>query len=317
MRVLHGLSAALAHPTAITIGNFDGVHRGHQLLLARVRATANARQLQAVVITFEPHPREFFSPGKAPPRLSLLREKCEMFAQAGMDAVIVLPFNARLAQLGADSFVRDYLAMRLQMQHLVIGQDFAFGAGRSGNTQTLQALAAQLGFSLDAVPDLALQNTRISSTAIRDALALGDMQTAAHHLGRPFSLSGRVVTGQQLGRTLGFPTANVNIHRKQPPVTGIFAVSVTGLGNRPILGAASLGFRPTVEDNGKALLEVHLLDFDRDIYHQRIHVQFHHKLRDEAKYANLEQLTAQIHRDIAETRAWFTAHLDTLALTAL
>lgn len=317
MRVLRGLTTRLPAPAAITIGNFDGVHQGHQALLARLLQQAGARGLPSTVVTFEPHPREFFSPQDAPVRLTSLREKLELLAACGIAQAVVLPFNHTLARQTAEQFMYDTLRDQLRCQYLLIGDDFRFGQRRSGDFQTLQAHAERLGLTLEAMTTIEHDGLRASSTAVRGALADGELEKATALLGRPYRISGRVMHGNKLGRTIGYPTANVQIKHNRPPLSGIFAVSVDGLGDRPWPGAASLGVRPTVTNDGLVTLEVYLFDFNQQIYGQHLGVRFHHKLRDEAHFPDLPTLVAQIDQDVVEAKAYFAQHPALLHTDAL
>lgn len=274
-------------------------------MLTALLDEARAAGLPAAVMTFEPHPREYFAPATAPARLSSLREKCEMFEHLGVDEVIVCRFNDALAALEPEAFVRDFLGHQLQTRYLLIGDDFRFGRGRKGDWDLICRLAPELDMQVRAMHSVMEDGERISSTAVRSALQAGQLAEAARLLGRPYSISGTVVHGNKIGRTLGFPTANVQLQHNLPPLLGIYAVTVSGVADRPWPGAASVGFRPTIGDELAATLEVHLLDFAGDIYGAHVHVDFLHKLRDEEKYADLAALTAQIAQDIEDTRAWF------------
>lgn len=304
MRVLRTLRS-LAGPIALTIGNFDGVHRGHQAMLLRLRERAAELDLPPCVMTFEPHPREFFSPADAPARLTSLREKLELFAALGVARTYVCRFNQRLATLPAEDFVKQNLRAALSARWVLIGDDFRFGAKRQGDLALLQRFAAN-DFEVEAMTSVELEGMRVSSTAVRSALAEGRLDRACHLLGRDYAITGRVVHGEKTGRKLGFPTANVQFKHNKPPLGGIFAVKLYGL-ERPYQGVASLGTRPTIRPDGLATLEVHLFDFDRDIYGEHVSVAFLHKLRDEERYPDLATLTAQIGRDVAAARAWFEA----------
>lgn len=307
MLVLRGLHSPDSTPVALTIGNFDGVHLGHQTLLAELRSTAQAQNLATAVVIFEPHPREFFTPQQAPTRLTNLREKLERFAELGVDRVHVCRFDAHFAQMSAAQFIAA-LHEKLHAQHVLIGDDFRFGSGRSGDFALMEKLAAERGFSVQAMRSVLHGGVRVSSTAIRAALAAGDLHSAKRYLGRPYSISGRVMHGAKLGRALGFPTANVQLKHNRPPLTGIFVVRVEVDGMDALRGACSLGFRPTVEAHGQAVLEVHLLDFAQQIYGKHLRVAFMHKLRDEEKYPDLASLTQQIALDVAHTKDWFEQH---------
>jgi len=297
-------------PIALTIGNFDGVHRGHQAMLARLSEAAEDLALPSAVLTFDPHPREFFAPGAAPPRLSTLRSKLEQFAAHGIAEVHVARFNAALAALPAERFIEDVLMHRLGTRWALVGDDFRFGRGRSGDLALLRRAAKT--FSVEAMPTVVVDGERASSTAIRAALAAGELDHAARLLGRPYAIGGKVVHGDKLGRSLGFPTANI-VLRHPPPLTGVFAVRVHGLGGAARAGAASLGVRPTVKAGAKPLLEVFVFDFDEAVYGRRIVVEFLRKLRDEERYADLDTLTRQIHADVAQAREYFATGSSALA----
>jgi riboflavin kinase/FMN adenylyltransferase len=305
MRVTRGMPHAATSPVALTIGNFDGVHLGHQAMLAELVRTARQRNIPACVLTFEPHPREFFAPDQAPARLTSLREKVELLAVHHVERVHVCRFNYELAQVSAPDFIESVLVRGLGAQWVLVGDDFRFGARRSGNFATLARAASQLGFEVRAMQSVVLDGERVSSTAVRTALAQGDLTRAARLLGRPYSISGRVVRGDGLGHKLGFATANVQMKHNRPPLTGIFAVEVSGIGDRALCGAASLGVRPTVKEQGRPVLEVHLLDFDGMLYGSHVRVDFLHKLREEEKYADLATLIRQIGRDVDNVRAYF------------
>ncbi|MCB1941880.1 MAG: bifunctional riboflavin kinase/FAD synthetase [Candidatus Accumulibacter sp.] len=305
MLVYRGFSQAAHSATVLTIGNFDGVHLGHRALLARLTAVAAAAGLPAAVLTFEPHPREFFAPQSAPPRLSTLREKLELLADDGVELCHVCHFNARFAAMSADEFIERVLLAALRVRHLIVGDDFRFGARRSGDFALLRAAGARLGFQVEAMASVTLEGERASSSAVRDALQRGDLQHAARLLGRPYSIDGRVVHGDKIGRQLGFATANIRIKHERPPLQGVFAVEVKGLPGGPHRGAANLGYRPTVNQVTRPLLEVHLFDFCADIYGAHLNVRFLHKLRDEMKFPDFDALKAQIASDVGAAQAYF------------
>ena len=302
MRVFRGLPTSGDAPLALTIGNFDGVHRGHQAMLTRLIEGAEDLRLTPAVLTFEPHPREFFAPDTAPPRLSTLRTKLEALRAFGVATTIVARFDARLASLSPESFIHGVLERGLNARWVLVGDDFRFGKGRSGDIALLRSKARQ--FSVEGMRTVSVDSERASSTAVRSALADGDLAHAALLLGRPFTMSGRVIHGDKLGRHLGFPTANIPLRRK-PPLSGIFAVRVHGLAAAPLTGVASLGVRPTVKTGARPLLEVFIFDFDDAIYGRRIAVEFLHKLRDENRYADLPTLSRQIRADAEQARAYF------------
>ena len=306
MQILRSVPDAATNPIALTIGNFDGVHLGHQAMLARLRAAAAARGLPACVMTFEPHPREFFAPDKAPVRLTSLREKLELLAHHGVERTYLCRFNFALAQVTAQEFIERILVRGLGVRWLQVGDDFRFGARRAGDLNMLKAHAARHGYAVEAMATLELDGERVSSTAVREALAAGDMAKAGRLLGHPYRISGRVVRGDQLGRKLGFPTANVRMKHNRPPLTGIFAVEFRRGAGAPVQGVASLGVRPTVKAQGAApVLEVYLFDFKGEIYGEPVSVDFLHKFRDEAKYVDLETLKQQIARDVIDARNFF------------
>ena len=306
MQILRSVPDAASSPVALTIGNFDGVHLGHQAMLAKLRAAASVRGLPACVMTFEPHPREFFAPDQAPVRLTSMREKLELLRSHGVARTHVLRFNFALAQVTAADFIGRILVRGLGVRWLQVGDDFRFGARRAGDLVMLRAQAAQYGYEVEGMATVELDGARVSSTAVRDALTAGEVEKAAKLLGRPYSISGRVIGGDRLGRELGFPTANVQMKHNRPPLTGIFAVELRRRDGRPLQGVASLGVRPTVKDSGAApVLEVFIFDFKEDIYGELVCVDFLHKFRDEAKYVDLETLKTQIARDVADTRAYF------------
>lgn len=307
MLILRGLYSPDTRPVALTIGNFDGVHLGHQALLGELRAAAQARELQAAVVIFEPHPREFFAPQQAPARLTSLREKLELFGSMGIDRVHVCRFNARFAQISAAGFIHA-LHEKLSARFVLIGDDFRFGSGRAGDFALMEKIGSQHGFAVQAVHTVLHNGVRISSTAVRTALADGDMRMAQSYLGRPYSISGRVEHGDGLGKRLGFPTANIQLKHNRPPLSGIFVVRVHGDGLPPMQGVASLGVRPTVHQDGKPVLEVHVFDFSSEIYNRHMRLDFMHKLRDEEKYPDMEMLARQIALDVENAKQWFKQH---------
>jgi riboflavin kinase/FMN adenylyltransferase len=299
MVVTHGSLQSARGRCALTIGNFDGVHRGHRALIDRVVASAREAKLSACVLTFEPHPREFFAGVAAPARLTRLRDKLELLAQAGVEHVHVARFDARFAAMSAQRFIDDVLVRGLGVRWLLVGRDFRFGARRAGNFETLQSH----GFAVEAMPDVQFEGKRVSSSAVRAALKAGDLRGAERLLGHPYTISGRVAHGTKLGRALGFPTANI-VLRRPPPLAGIFVVEVDKLGP----GVASVGRRPTVNPVHIPLLEVHLFDCDEDLYGEHLRVRFLEKLRDEEKYDGLAALQAAIARDARQAREFFLKH---------
>jgi riboflavin kinase/FMN adenylyltransferase len=303
MVVTHGSLQRARGRCALTIGNFDGVHRGHRALIDRVVARARENDLTSCVLTFEPHPREFFAGEAAPARITRLRDKLELLAQAGVERVHVARFDARFAALAPERFVEDVLVDGLGVRTLSIGRDFRYGARRAGDFAMLEAAGKRHGFFLEAMDDVEFEGRRVSSSAVRAALEAGDLRGAERLLGHPYSISGRVAHGAKLGRGLGFPTANI-VLRRPPPISGIFAVEVDRYGR----GVASVGRRPTVNPVAIPLLEVHLFDRDEDLYGEHLRVRFLKKLRDEEKYDGLPALQAAIARDARQAREFFLNH---------
>ena len=304
IRGLHNLPAA-QRGCALTIGNFDGVHRGHQAVLGQLHTRAAELQLPATVMVFEPTPQEYFLSDMAPARLQRLRDKLSLFHELGVEQVVCLRFDHKLAEHDADAFVKDILVEGLGVRHLVIGDDFRFGKGRRGDFAFLQQAGRQHGFDVVSTHTLVENGERVSSTSIREALAAGELDKAAQLLGRPYTIFGRIAPGQQRGRTIGFPTANVHLHRSVSPVSGVFAVRVHGLEGQVLEGVANLGTRPTVCGN-ETVLETHLFDFDRDIYGHYVGIEFCSKLRDEKKFESFEALKQQIQRDAEQARQFFS-----------
>jgi riboflavin kinase/FMN adenylyltransferase len=307
MVVTHGSLQRAPGRCALTIGNFDGVHRGHRALIERVTAKAREIDLTACVLTFEPHPREFFAGDAAPARISRLRDKLDLIGAAGIDRVHVARFDARFAALAAPHFVDDVLVRGLATRWLLVGQDFRFGARRTGDYAALESAGARHGFEVESMPDVLHERVRVSSSAVRAALEAGDLAQAERLLGHPYSISGRVAHGAKLGRGLGFPTANI-VLRRPPPLAGIFAVQVDGLADGMRSGVASLGRRPTVNPVALPLLEVHLFDWEGELYGAHLRVRFLKKLRDEKKYDGIEALKQAIARDAREAREYFGNH---------
>lgn len=304
IRSLHNLSATEQHAVT-TIGNFDGVHRGHQELIEQVKNVAAEKGRPSMVITFEPHPAEFFSRcGVKIARLTRFREKFLALQATGVDYVLVLPFNQALARLTPLEFVQSILVERLQIEHILIGDDFRFGHKREGNFELLAKLGKEFKFGVQSMPTFTFEQQRISSTRIRAALAIDDQALVRALLGRPYSMMGKVRRGDQLGRQWGFPTANIFLHRHLSPVHGIYTVYMHGITERPLPGVANVGNRPTVNGT-QTLLEVHLLDFNQNIYGKNIEVEFCSKLRNEENFQNIELLKQQIGQDVLAARQYF------------
>jgi riboflavin kinase/FMN adenylyltransferase len=303
VRGLHNLRPE-HHGCAATIGSFDGVHLGHQAVLDKLSEEARTRGLPVTLITFEPQPREYFSPGPTPPRLTRFREKLEALQTCPVDRVVCLRFSDALAALTANEFIQQLLIDGLGVKYLVVGDDFRFGKNRRGDKGLLQQSANVHGYQLGTLEDFEMGGQRVSSTRVREALEGGDLDTATALLGRPYSMCGRVAHGDKRGRTIGFPTANIYLHRASAPVSGVFAVEMLGIDTVPIPGVANVGTRPTV-DGIRALLEVHLFDFDRDIYGRHVQVRFVKKLREERKFESFEHLKQQILLDSGQARACF------------
>jgi riboflavin kinase/FMN adenylyltransferase len=319
MRVFRGLHhPGIARACALTIGNFDGVHRGHQAMLALLRNEAQHRGLPSCVMTFEPHPRDYFAalagkPELAPSRIATLRDKLAELERCGVDQAVVLRFDQRFAAQSPQAFVDDVLVKGLGAKYVLVGDDFRYGARRAGDYTMLDEAGQTAGFDVARMMSYEVHGLRVSSSAVREALAAGDMERAATLLGRPYSLSGHVVHGRKLGRDLGFRTLNLRFSHPKPAALGIFAVRTFGLTDEPLDGVASLGRRPTVDDSGRVLLEVYCLDWPAHLgreggYGKIVRVELLHKLRDEARYDSLEALTAQIHRDVDDARAFLAAH---------
>ena len=286
---------------ALTIGNFDGMHLGHQALLHQLCEHAAAKNLTLAVMTFEPHPREYFTPLNAPARLSNLREKLELFEAAGIQKVFVCAFNKQFAAISAPDFL-SILREKLNANTILVGEDFKFGAKRAGDIHQLKAA----GFDLISMPRVDFNSERVSSTRVRDALFSGNLALAAQLLGRNYSVSGKVVHGAKRGRELGFPTANIHMRHERPALTGVYAVKLDGLNS-----VANLGVRPTIAGVPKLLLEVHSLDFNGDLYGRHVHVEFLHKIREEMKFDSLDALKAQIATDIVVARQFFNTIIPT------
>lgn len=284
----------------VTIGTYDGIHLGHRALLDRLKEHATRLSASTVVLTFEPTPREYLSPETPPARLTSLRERWRVLERLGLDSLLVLRFGEGLRNLSGEAFA-GLLARDLAARAVVVGHDFRFGCNGEATAPMLAEAGRRLGFSVDVVPPVMLDGERVSSSGVRHALGRGEFEIAKRRLGRPYTMRGRVVPGQRLGRDLGFPTANLRVERRRSPLKGIFAVRVHGIGVTPLAGVASLGTRPTV-GGVHTLLEVHLFDFAADIYGREIEVEFVAKLRDEEHFPTVEALVEQIHRDAAQAR---------------
>jgi len=316
MRVFRGFHhPGIAPACALTIGNFDGVHRGHQAMLALLTNEARHRGVPSCVMTFEPHPRDFFAarmgkPESAPARIASLRDKLSELERCGIDQVVVLRFDSAFAAQAPQAFIDDVLLRGLHARYVLVGDDFRFGAKRAGDYAMLDAAGARSGFDVARMMSYEVHGLRVSSSAVRDALARGDMEAAATLLGRRYSISGHVVHGRKLGRQLGFPTLNLRFAHAKPAAMGIFVVRVHGLARDPVPGVASLGVRPTVEDAGRVLLETHCLEWpfgEDEGYGRCVRIELLHKLHDERRYHSLEALREGIARDESDARAWLGA----------
>jgi riboflavin kinase / FMN adenylyltransferase len=319
MQVFRGFQhPGIAPACALTIGNFDGVHRGHQAMLALLRSEAQHRGIPSCVLTFEPHPRDFFArlSGKtdhAPARIALLRDKLSELERCGVDQVVVMRFDARLAGLSPQAFIDEVLLCGLHARYVLVGDDFRFGKQRSGDYDLLDAAGELQGFDVARMRSYEVRGHRVSSSAVRQALQAGDMAQAAQMLGRPYSISGHVIHGRKLGRDLGFRTLNLHFGHERPAASGIFVVRVHGLSTKPVAAVASLGVRPTVEESKRVLLEVHCLDWPTGLdinggYGRCIRVDLLHKLHDELRYDSLAELRAGIAADVALAHVWFASN---------
>jgi len=282
----------------LSIGNFDGVHSGHQTVIKKLAAQGKSMNLPVVLMLFEPQPLEFFMGDNAPSRLMRLREKVIQLKLLPIDMLLIVKFNQLIANYKAENFISDFLVNKLNVKHLVIGDDFHFGKARCGNFAMLQEKGLEYGFNVENTRSYLVEGHRVSSTLIRDALVSGDLVTAKQMLGRDYSVCGRVAHGQQRGRTIGFPTANIQMFRKNTPLSGVYVVTMTGINNQEIAGVANVGTRPTIDGGNKVILETHLFDFDQEIYGQYVEVHFKQKIRDEERFDSMHQLKAQIEQDI-------------------
>lgn len=315
LRLQRDLSAQINHPPcALTIGNFDGVHRGHQAMLSRVWSAANELNLLAAVMTFAPHPREYFAnmtsrPALAPAQISGLRDKVLALRDQGMGSITIARFNQALASMPAEDFIKDLLVNSLNTRWLLVGEDFRFGHRRMGDIDMLRRLGPGNGISVHTLEDVTDERgQRISSSEVRAALAVGDMLHATHLLGRRYAISGHVIHGRKLGRTLSYPTLNMRVAPRCAARSGVYVVKVFGLADQPLHGIASLGVRPTVEDDGRILLETHVLDARIDAYGKLVRVELLQHVRDEAKFPDLPTLTAAMHDDAKQARDYFAIH---------
>jgi len=304
IRGVHNLTSA-HHGCVATIGNFDGVHLGHQQIFAHLKKQATQLALPSLVITFEPHPFEFFQPNAAPSRLTCFREKMTLFAKQGIHQVLCIPFNAAFANLTAELFIEQILVKKLGVKLLVVGDDFRFGKKRQGDFHMLSQAGIKYHFSVEDTPTLTLSNERVSSTRVRYALEQSDLTLTATLLGNPYFIIGRIVHGDKRGRLLGFPTANIPLSRKTCAIHGVFAVTITGIDHQVYQGVANIGKRPTIGDRQQPILEVHLFNFNREIYGQSIQVNFLKQIRQEKQFASLEQLQTQISHDIDIAKHFF------------
>jgi len=307
MELLRGLGGLCDRhrPCVATIGAFDGIHRGHQAVVAQLAEQGAALNLPMTVVTFEPLPREFLAGDAAPARIQSFRDKYAALRDLGVDRLLCLRFNDALRQMSAERFARDVFVTGLAVRALVLGDDFRFGRSREGDAAFMRSLGEREGFTTQATRTVSVDGERVSSTRLRSALAAGDFVLSERLLGRPFALSGRVMHGRRLGRELGAPTANVGLRRRSVPLRGVFAVRVDGAGLTGAAAIANVGTRPTVAQGQRANLEVHLLEGSPDLYGRRLRVVFEHKLRDELRFESVDQLKDHIHRDIAEARSYF------------
>jgi len=289
----------------VTIGNFDGVHLGHQAIIKQLNAQAAEHNVPSTVMTFHPNPQEFFAPESAPPKLTQFRDKMHLLAEYGINRIVCLPFNQKLAALDANEFIQQILLDGLHARYLVIGDDFRFGKNRAGDFELLKTEGEKNGFSVENTPTFCIDNERVSSTRIRKALAKGDVTKTRELLGRTFHVSGIVAHGDKRGRTIGFPTANIRLKQQIAPTNGVYAVKITGLDSsaKPIArnGVANIGVRPTI-DGSKYLLETHIFDFDQDIYNQRLNIHFEHFIRAEQRFDGVDALIMQIKQDADTAR---------------
>lgn len=307
MRLIRGLShlEPLENGCVLTIGNFDGLHLGHRAVIEKLAARGKALGLPVIVMTFEPQPLEYFLGKNAPSRLMRLREKVIQFLTLPVDDLLILRFNQYIANCDAEQFISDILIKKLNVKHLVIGDDFHFGKARRGNFAMLKEKGRAFGFNVEDTGSYYVGGLRVSSTLIRDALGAGDLAEAEKLLGRCYSVCGRVAHGDKRGRVIGYPTANIRMFRKNTPVSGVYAVTMTGIDDREFEGVANVGTRPTVDGGSKVILETHLFDFDKEIYGHYVEVHFKRKIRDEMRFRSMDELKAQIVKDVADTKKIF------------
>ncbi len=306
MEIIHGLHNLKSehYGNVVTMGNFDGVHKGHQMLLKHLNEKSAEFGLPSLVVTFEPQPREYFAGTSVPPRLTRLREKVALLSQNGLQRLLLLPFNDRTARTPASWITDELFHEMLGARYVLVGDDFRFGREREGNYDTVQEAGARLGYEVSRASTLSIGEDRVSSSRVRAALADGDFALAEELLGHAYFIMGRVVYGRQLGRQLGVPTANIRLHRYKAALEGVYCVSVDGIDGKTYQGIANIGVRPTV-DGKEPLLEVHIFDFGENIYNKLLTITFRRKLRSEQTFESIDALKVQIEKDIVEARTWF------------
>jgi len=304
MHLIRGLShlEPLKTGCVLTIGNFDGLHLGHSAVIKKLAERGKSLELPVVVMIFEPQPLEYFLGENAPSRLMRLREKVIQFSKLPVDNLLIVPFNQYIANFDAEQFIEEVLVNKLNIKYLVVGDDFHFGKARRGNMPMLKDKGKLFGFDVEGTGSYQVDGLRVSSTLIRDALGAGDLALAEKMLGYCYSVCGRVAHGDKRGRTIGYPTANIQMFRKNTPINGVFAVTMTGIDGREFEGVANVGTRPTVDGGSNVILEAHLFDFDKEIYGRYVEVHFKQKIRDEIRFQSLDQLKAQIVKDVAEAK---------------
>ncbi len=307
MQLIRGLShlESFKNGCVLTIGNFDGVHLGHQNVIKKLAERGKVLDLPVVIMTFEAQPLEYFLGDNAPSRLMCLREKVLAISKLPVDNLLIVGFNQNFANYDAEQFIDSILIKKLNVKHVVVGDDFRFGKARRGNFAMLKEMGLKHGFSVEDTGTYQFAGLRVSSTLIRDALNAGDLVKAEQLLGHNYSICGRVAHGDKRGRTIGFPTANIQMFRKNTPINGVFAVTMSGIDGLVFEGVANVGTRPTVDGGAKVILETYLFDFDKEIYGRYVEVHFHKKIRDELRFDSLEELKAQILKDVAETKKIF------------